>query len=109
MWIRSELKARAKDVLRTTYWKAFLVSIVLVLVGGTSGSSGNGSNGTAGRIIGERTGEELLNLLPVIFGVGFLVIVFFVALRVFVGYPLEVGGRRKILAHNQSHVLARLS
>ncbi|WP_216855813.1 DUF975 family protein [Paenibacillus qinlingensis] len=33
-WSRKELKARAKQVLRTSYWKAFLVSLLLAVVGG---------------------------------------------------------------------------
>ncbi|MDQ6419347.1 DUF975 family protein [Paenibacillus sp. LHD-117] len=41
MWKRKDLKRRAKDVLRTTYWKAFLVSIILIFVG--SSASGGSS------------------------------------------------------------------
>ncbi|QNK56851.1 DUF975 family protein [Paenibacillus sp. PAMC21692] len=40
MWTRAELKQRAKNVLRTTYWKAFLVSIILLFVGGGGGGFG---------------------------------------------------------------------
>ncbi|WP_214626036.1 DUF975 family protein [Paenibacillus agaridevorans] len=40
MWTRAELKQRAKDILRTTYWKAFLVSIILLFVGGGGGGFG---------------------------------------------------------------------
>ncbi|OUS69564.1 hypothetical protein B1748_30830 [Paenibacillus sp. MY03] len=44
MWTRTELKQRAKDVLRTTYWKAFLVSIILLFVGGGGGGFGANLN-----------------------------------------------------------------
>jgi hypothetical protein len=40
MWTRKELKARAKDVLRVTYWKAFLVSLIIGFVGGNGGGGG---------------------------------------------------------------------
>jgi hypothetical protein len=44
MWTRAELKQRAKNVLRTTYWKAFLVSIILLFVGGGGGGFGANLN-----------------------------------------------------------------
>lgn len=37
MWDRKEIKGRAKNVLRTSYWKAFVVSLLLVLLGEGSG------------------------------------------------------------------------
>lgn len=41
-WSRKELKSRAKQVLRTTYWKAFLVSLLLAFIsGGFPSWSGN--------------------------------------------------------------------
>ncbi|MBP1963639.1 DUF975 family protein [Paenibacillus aceris] len=47
-WTRSELKIRAKQVLRTSYWKAFLVSLLLaVLSGGVSSCSYNSGGGTS--------------------------------------------------------------
>lgn len=37
MWERGELKRRAKGVLRTSYWKAFVVSLLLIILGEGSG------------------------------------------------------------------------
>lgn len=34
LWSRRELKSRAKQVLRTSYWKAFLVSLLLAVISG---------------------------------------------------------------------------
>jgi hypothetical protein len=49
MWSRGELKYRAKNVLRSTYWKAFLVSLLLAFVtGGVPGCSFNSSFGGGG-------------------------------------------------------------
>ena len=40
MWVRSELKARAREALRRNYWKCVLVAFILALLaGGGAGSS----------------------------------------------------------------------
>ena len=40
MWVRSELKARAKVAFKANYWKCVLVALILaLLVGGGAGSS----------------------------------------------------------------------
>lgn len=41
MWSRKELKARAIAVLKGSYWKAFLVSLIIGLVGGNTGGGFN--------------------------------------------------------------------
>ncbi|MDQ0916803.1 DUF975 family protein [Paenibacillus sp. V4I5] len=47
-WTRRELKIRAKNVLRTSYWKAFLVSLVFAVVsGGVSSCSFNSGGSTS--------------------------------------------------------------
>lgn len=104
MWTRGELKARAKAVLRQSYWKAFLVSLVLVIVGGSSGGSSINWNGwgrdsssfdgmSPNRLMQEDQG--LFALVIVIALIIFIVVLLFMlVLRIFVGFPLEVGGRR---------------
>lgn len=42
MWTRAELKYRAKDVLRGSYWKALLVSLLLAITSGQVNYSGSG-------------------------------------------------------------------
>ena len=103
MWYISELKRKAKDVLRKSYWKAFLVSIIIAIVGGRSGGSFNFSwliNNSNNSNIGNTSGTEsylngisglLVGTIVTIFILMFLV---FLAFRIFVGYALEVGGRR---------------
>ena len=39
MWNRGELKQRAKNILRDSYWKAFLVSFVISMIAGRTGSN----------------------------------------------------------------------
>ncbi|MHB1454757.1 MAG: DUF975 family protein [Saccharofermentanales bacterium] len=105
MWERSDLKQRAKAVLKKDYWKAFLISFVIAFAaGGTSGS------GTAGSGVQFRMDDndnfftKLANFdfdwativaISGIVGIVIMTMVLFgIAIRVFLGYPLEVGGRR---------------
>ncbi|TDO92042.1 uncharacterized protein DUF975 [Halanaerobium saccharolyticum] len=89
MWNRSELKEKAKGKLKGFYWQAFLVSFILVITGGSHnkldwGGSGSTTSGTSG------AGEFALEVaLIAVLGV---LILF--ALRIFLGYVLEVGGRK---------------
>lgn len=90
MWTRSMLKERAKMVLSLNYWKAFAVSLVLLFAGGRD-SRWNGSNG--GRDYSVRSGplHEFAATIALYAGI---IIIIFIVLRVFVGYILEVGGRK---------------
>ena len=93
MWERKELKQRAKDVLRTSYWQAFLVSIILVFVGGGSSSpSFNfGQSRSLNRDVDWGIVAPFLAIIIIIFIVIFL---FALAFRIFLGFPLEVGSMR---------------
>lgn len=103
MWYIGDLKKRAKNVLRKSYWKAFLVSIILAFIGGNSGSGFNfswlvnNSNGTEGNNVSsygttsDFASGILIGSFIIIFLLVFLAII---AFRIFVGYALEVGGRR---------------
>lgn len=95
MWSRKELKDRAKSFLRKNYWKAFLVSIVIAIAGGNGGWGGGGSSSNSeghSSLINNQS-FDLTFVLIVIFT--FLVILLIIsALRIFIGYSLEVGGRR---------------
>jgi len=45
MWTREYLKTRAKKVLKVSYWKAFVVSLILgIAIGDRGGGSGRGFN-----------------------------------------------------------------
>ncbi len=98
MWTRGMLKTRAKAVLKLCYWKALLISLVLIIAGGDS-NSGNISwrassdhprnPGDFFNIFG---GEAHFFYNAVIIMI--VVILVFLAYRIFIGYSLEVGGRR---------------
>ena len=96
MWTRKELKDRAKAVLKQIYWSAFGISIVLALVGGNhsfGGSSGgsrysNSKNGIHFNI----NNNDFINWELISFGLAVVAVI--IALRIFIGYCLEIGGRR---------------
>lgn len=105
MWKRSELKSRAKAVLKLSYWKAFLVSIILAIAGGSCSSGGtssynptwNGQGGTgpsAGHSAVSSSPFEHAWLILVILLIALVVILAVAAFRIFVGYPLEVGCKK---------------
>jgi len=112
MWIRADLKERAKIALRRDYWKAFLISLVIAFAmgGSGSGSAGGGSgfrfNKKDKLFQGGFTFDVDWSVLIPVFVIALFVImvvlVFAIAIRVFIGYPLEVGGRRYYIKTVQS-------
>ncbi len=44
MWTRAMIKTRAKTILKVSYWKAFLVSLVITAAEGSLSSSSNWRN-----------------------------------------------------------------
>jgi len=100
MWSRKELKSRAKAVLKKIYWRALVVSIVIALAGGSDRWNGGGGSShsrnsrdyTYSNIHnGNFTDWPFISILLTSFIVVMLIIL---ALRIFIGYSLEVGGRR---------------
>ncbi len=122
MWSRSNLKARAKEVLRGNYWKAFLISLVIgFATGGGGGSSGGRSSGGGSGIGGSGGGRnfggfsrsyqydweynvnpfsfsdwepDFLLILGAVSAILGIILIVAIGIRVFLGYPLEVGGRK---------------
>ncbi|HOM02166.1 MAG TPA: DUF975 family protein [Acetivibrio sp.] len=97
MWTREYLKNRAKKVLEVSYWKAFAVSIVL-WIAAVNGGSGSGFDDAVDSL----PPEQVLIVLLVVICLMFLAIAF----RVFVGYHLEVGGRRFFIQNAQLEGIA---
>jgi len=102
MWSRKELKDKAKTFLRKNYWGAFLVSIVIALAGGNSGWGGGGSSNSGNH--STLTTNHSVDLTFILIAVvTFVVIILIImALRIFIGYSLEVGGRRYFIKSVQS-------
>ncbi|SHI80129.1 DUF975 family protein [Lutispora thermophila] len=95
MWTRKELKDRAKAVLRNNYWKAFLISLVILLAG-----MDGGDLEVRKKLEGYTT---TINFLPfdvtfahlaIFSSISIFILLFLTVLRIFLGYSLEVGGRR---------------
>jgi len=102
---RTNLKQRAKELLKRDYWKAFLISLVIgAAIGGGSGSAGGGgmnnfNSNTNNNPFRDFPYKEIdwTAILPILIIIGFVifvVIIISIAIRAMVGYPLEVGGRR---------------
>lgn len=120
MWTREELKTRAKAVLRVSYLKAFLISLVIAFVSGGNGSSvRNKINKNATRwdynnnsIIDFNRGrynyhinfdsDIFLHWFGISLGIFILIILAIAAFRIFIGYLLEVGGRRYFIRAAQN-------
>lgn len=122
MWTREELKSRAKAVLRVSYWKAFLISLVIAFIaGGESGSSIANNvktrfnkkdynsfiryNGDGFNInLDFFPADVFPTWLPIAFGFVVVIILIIAAFRIFIGYLLEVGGRRYYIRSAQNDI-----
>ncbi|CAN7380335.1 DUF975 family protein [Paenibacillus sp. LjRoot56] len=82
-WSRKELKSRAKQVLRTSYWKAFLVSLLLAVVGGGVPSCNWNSN--SGSSSSFNLGNLDLGMGDISNGVGALILAFIVIVAIVAG------------------------
>ena len=91
MWTRAELKNRAKNVLKGNYWPAFLVSLVIIITGGSHNRGEIGSS--AGSSGGAEAGGSAFFDFEIALIVG-TVVLLIILLRIFIGYVLEVGGRK---------------
>lgn len=79
MWERSELKTLAREALKGNYWKAFLVSLVILL------ATGKGSS------IRDNDVREFIVNHPDYFIIIVAVFILVIAYRILLGYSLEVG------------------
>lgn len=100
MWQRAKLKSKAKSILKGNYWPAFLVSFIILITGGSHNRSefGSGAGGSGG--------GSFVNLDSEIFFLVGGVILLLILLRIFIGYILEVGGRKYFieLAKGESNI-----
>ncbi|ADL50697.1 DUF975 family protein [Clostridium cellulovorans] len=101
MWSRKELKNRAKDILRKTYWRALVVSIVIAITGGNDAWSGGGNGRSNYKDFKNHTYSNFhysdfidWHFILVFASIFLIVSVLILAFRIFVGYSLEVGGKR---------------
>ncbi len=89
MWSRKELKEKGKLKLKGFYWNSFLVSFILIISGGSHNKLDlGGSSSSTG------TTNELNEFTVKIAVFALLAFLIFLILRIFLGYILEVGGRK---------------
>ncbi len=104
MWTRSDLKARAREILNMNYWKAVLVSLIyMFLTGGGSSSSssvsgsGDSSTSSVSDAVSSFSSQEIAGF---IFTIVLILVIFFIvfalvfAFNLFVLTPLQVGCHR---------------
>lgn len=99
MWTRRYLKKNAKEILKINYWKAFLVSLVLAIIGGSSNYSyriGNSFNSAP-----NQTNSIPHWMIASIVSFVIFIILVSLAFRIFVGYALEVGARKYFIQSAQ--------
>lgn len=89
MWNRKQLKEKAKLKLKGFYWNSFLVSLILIISGGSHNKLDLGGSGSS---TGTASGTNDFTLRFAFFAL--IVFLVFWALRIFLGYILEVGGRK---------------
>ncbi|MDR3598196.1 DUF975 family protein [Clostridium sp.] len=94
MWSRKELKDRAKAVLRKIYWSAFGISIVIALAGSNNGWGGGNSHSRHSRDYVYSTIHNGSFIDWSLISVSLITFIVIIAFRIFIGYSLEVGGRR---------------
>ncbi|HEY5584023.1 MAG TPA: DUF975 family protein, partial [Ruminiclostridium sp.] len=93
------------------YWKAFLISLVIVIAGGYSRSGGSSvirggrggyNSGSNDWIVPNTVSDRFLLLsILVIAIIVIAVFIFAISFRIFLGYSLEVGGRRYFIKSAQ--------
>ncbi len=98
MWARIGLKTRAKNVLRTNYWTSFLVGLVILFaVGGAASlnwrTSYNEINNNGG-IYFNMNPVAIIPIVLIALTAAMIAILFALAIKILLAYPLEVGGRK---------------
>lgn len=101
MWNRWELKQRAKTILRASYWKAFLISLILALISGSDGLSINTNQEDYDRLF--RGADTWMSLPFAIMFLGVLLSasVVMTLIAILVLNPLEIGVRYYFLESTQ--------
>lgn len=99
MWTRADLKQRAKAFLKDNYWKAFLISLVMAITQGIGGNGGNWHEDSHTMIdnyplIGHHPLMDPNIFIPAIIFASGAAVIIVILLRLFVAYPVDVGGRK---------------
>ncbi len=102
MWTRLELKLRAKQILKNTYWKAFAASLVLSFAtGGGLSFNWKFNSGDMSKEFSNIDANIIFPVVAIIAIVAIIIITFSLLISIFVGGPLEVGGQKFFVKNQQ--------
>lgn len=101
MWNRWELKEHAKTVLRASYWKALLVSLILFFTSGREGFSINFNEADLDRLFRGSDAWLSLPFITMLFGALLSISLASALIAILVFSPLEVGLRHYFLESTQ--------
>ena len=107
MWTREIIKSRAKSVLKVSYTKAFIISLIILFAGAESTRVFNWTYKNDSIKYGINTfwGQNIINFSFQITFLSFILIgLVTIGLRVFLGYTLEVGGRRYFVRAAENNI-----
>lgn len=103
MWTRELIKSRAKEVLKITYWKSFLVSLVVLFAGGRNFRwNRNIDNGP--RYYSDSIPGKLFYLYDEIIIFLASIIIILIILRILIGYVLEVNSQKYFISASKGDV-----
>lgn len=101
MWNRWQLKESAKTVLRASYWKALLVSLILLFTSGREGFSINFNQADLDHLFNQVDSWLSLPFITMLFGTLLSVSLASALIAILVFSPLEVGVRYYFLESTQ--------
>ncbi len=101
MWNRWQLKESAKTVLRASYWKALLVSLILFFTSGRDGLSIHFDQGDFDYLFNQVDSWLSLPFLTMLFGTFLSISLASALIAILVFSPLEVGVRYYFLESTQ--------
>lgn len=115
MWTRADLKAKAKEDLKRSYWGLVLATFIFQLLCGGSGGSGGGSGSSSSSGSGSDSSGGLfdsvdmtlvLGMLTAFLAVFVIVMIVSIAITIFVANPIKVGAHRYFIeaTYNQKTV-----
>ncbi|GAA0736380.1 DUF975 family protein [Clostridium oceanicum] len=97
MWTRASVKEKAKKVLQVNYWKAFIVSLVILITGGNNSSSilkvSNNIIDDYSKSVYGAIDFAPLFFVKIMFLISLIVLITAI-LRLVLGLAIEIGGRK---------------
>jgi len=94
MWQRADLKARAWQTLRTSYWKGFLASIILLFATASCSGSSGGGGGNDDWGLSQVGAAELVIWIVLFAGIFLIFFAIWLAWHFLLCAPFEVGVRQ---------------